>query len=100
LIVSWQAPHTLGRRLVEGKSEVKIFGDVYNRKAEVATVNGLSAHAGQSLLIEYALAVQDRAQEYFLVHGEEGPARVLREELAERGIDRVHYPEMHASVEL
>ena len=52
LIVSWQAPHTLGRRLVEGEKRIKIFGDVFRRKAEVAVVNGLSAHAGQGLLEE------------------------------------------------
>jgi len=58
LIVSWQAPHTLGRRLAERVEKVKIFGDVYNRRAEIATIGGLSAHAGQTLLLEYAQASQ------------------------------------------
>ena len=47
LIVSWQAPNTLGRRLADREKEVKIFGEVYRRQAEVATIGGLSAHAGQ-----------------------------------------------------
>ena len=51
-IVSWQAPNTLGRRLVEGESRVRIFGEEYKVRAEVATVNGLSSHAGQGFLIE------------------------------------------------
>ena len=55
LIVSWQAPHTLGRRLADQEEQVKIFGEVYERRAEVATIEGLSAHAGQPLLLEYAL---------------------------------------------
>ena len=45
LIVSWMAPHTLGRRLVEGETRIKIFGDVYERKIRVAHIDGFSAHA-------------------------------------------------------
>jgi metallo-beta-lactamase family protein len=100
LIVSWQAPHTLGRRLAEGEERVKIFGEVYERRAEVATIGGLSAHAGQDLLCEYALAVRGRARQIFLVHGEEGSAGALREKLRERGMERVRYPALHEEVEV
>jgi metallo-beta-lactamase family protein len=100
LIVSWQAPHTLGRRLAEGEERVKIFGEVYERRAEVATIGGLSAHAGQDLLCEYALAVRGRARQIFLVHGEEGSAGALREKLREREMDGVRYPALHEEVEV
>ncbi|MDX1436223.1 MAG: MBL fold metallo-hydrolase [Anaerolineales bacterium] len=100
LIVSWQAPHTLGRRLVEGQTRVKIFGEVFKRKAEVETLNGLSAHAGQSLLVEYALKVKGQARNIFLVHGEQGPASALREKLTDWGMDGVVYPEMNAGFDL
>ncbi len=43
LIVSWQAPHTLGRRLADREKEVRIFGETYFRKAQVETINGFSA---------------------------------------------------------
>ncbi|MCJ7715579.1 MAG: MBL fold metallo-hydrolase, partial [Anaerolineales bacterium] len=56
LIVSWQAPHTLGRRLAEQKKEIKIFGKTYQSRAEVVTINGFSAHAGQKLLLDDARA--------------------------------------------
>ena len=49
-IVSWQSPQTLGRRLADREEYVKIFGETYHRRAEVATIGGLSAHAGQDLL--------------------------------------------------
>ncbi|MCA9993818.1 MAG: MBL fold metallo-hydrolase, partial [Anaerolineales bacterium] len=45
LIVGWQAPNTLGRRLVERQPVVKIFGEEYSLKAQVVTLNGFSGHA-------------------------------------------------------
>lgn len=56
MIVSWQAPHTLGRRLVERSKQVRIFGQLFGVRAEIATIGGLSAHAGQDMLINYAKA--------------------------------------------
>ena len=93
LIVSWQAPHTLGRQLAEQKKEIKIFGKTYNRRAEVVTINGFSAHAGQQLLLEYALATRETLKKVFLVHGEPRGAEPLMEKLHEAGIQDVEYPE-------
>lgn len=100
LIVSWQAPDTLGRRLAERETEVHIFGETYQRKAEVATIGGFSAHAGQTFLLEYAQATQETVQRIFLVHGEPKAAQALQEKLTGVGINRVSYPKMHESVEV
>ena len=100
LIVSWQAPYTLGRRLADREKEVKIFGEAYPVRAEVATIGGLSAHAGQNFLIEYALEVKEHAKRVFLVHGEPDAAGMLQEKLAERGLEAVSYPAQHEVVEL
>jgi metallo-beta-lactamase family protein len=100
LIVSWQAPYTLGRRLADRDKKVKIFGDVYKRRAEVATIGGLSSHAGQPLLLEYARAVKSSVKKVFLVHGEETPAITLRQKLMDEGFTQVNYPELGDSVEL
>ena len=100
LIVSWQAPHTLGRRLAEREPRVKIFGEVYERRAEVVTIGGLSAHAGQAGLVEYARATRATVRQVFLVHGEPLPAQALTEKLGEAGFQRVYYPEMHSTVEI
>ncbi len=99
-IVSWQAPYTLGRRLADREKQVKIFGEVYERKAEVATIGGLSGHAGQDLLMKYALGVKDTMKQLFLVHGEEKQAMMLKGLLKDQNLDQVHYPELHESVEL
>ena len=100
LIVSWQAPHTLGRRLADRKKEIKIFGKKYIRRAEVVTINGFSAHAGQDGLLAYANATKDTLKKVFLVHGEPRGAEPLMEKLRERGIPDVIYPESGAVFEL
>lgn len=99
-IVSWQAPHTLGRRLADREKRIKIFGEAFNVNAEIATIGGLSAHAGQYLLVDYASAVKDTVKKVFLVHGEEKSAMALTEKLKEKGINEVYYPELHSSVEI
>ena len=99
-IVSWQAPHTLGRRLADREKQVKIFGEVYNRKADVATIGGLSGHAGQDLLIRYATNVKETVKKIFLVHGEEKQAGILTGKLKEQNMREVYYPELHSSVEI
>jgi metallo-beta-lactamase family protein len=100
LIVSWQAPHTLGRRLADREKRVKIFGEVYERRAEVATIGGLSAHAGQTFLRQYAGATKEQVRDIFLVHGEQRAADALRECLREDGLENIHYPGMHSLVEI
>jgi metallo-beta-lactamase family protein len=100
LIVSWQAPDTLGRRLADRAPRVRIFGEEYERKAEVATIGGLSAHAGQEMLVEYAQATQQTVKEIFLVHGEERQALALQEKLREAGMRQVVYPQLGEKVEV
>ena len=81
LIVSWQAPHTLGRRLADQETNIRIFGKRYKRRAEVVTINGFSAHADQEGLVAYARATQDTLKKVFLVHGEPTALDALRVKL-------------------
>lgn len=100
MIVSWQSPETLGRRIADREARIKIFDDIYELRAEVATIGGLSAHAGQNLLLEYAQAVRSTVKGIYLVHGEPKPAEMLRGLLKERGIRQAHYPGLHESVDI
>ncbi|MBL8044971.1 MAG: MBL fold metallo-hydrolase [Anaerolineales bacterium] len=101
LIVSWQAPHTLGRRLAEREPEVKIFGEWYNLRANVATINGMSGHAGRDLLVQWASALKPRVKNIFLVHGEPESSAALKTALeTEAGLSGVHAPALHESVEV
>ncbi|MBN1439136.1 MAG: MBL fold metallo-hydrolase [Anaerolineales bacterium] len=95
LIVSWQAPDTLGRRLAEQAKAVRIFGETVERRAEVATIGGFSAHAGQNFLYEYAKAAVDHSEALFLVHGEPKSALPFQEKLNSDNLSTpVYYPEL------
>ena len=100
LIVSWQAPDTLGRRLADRAERVTIFGEEYIRRAGVSTIGGLSGHAGQDLLSEYAGRTRKTLKRLFLVHGEAEPASRLRERLSGEGITQVTYPDQNETFEL
>jgi len=100
LIVSWQAPHTLGRRLADRESMVRIFGEPYDRRAEVVTIGGLSAHAGQTMLLSYAKATQSSLRDLYLVHGEEDAASVFVGLLNQQGFTNVHYPGWGQTLEI
>jgi metallo-beta-lactamase family protein len=94
VIVGWQAPHTLGRRLVEGRSRVRVYGVEQERRAEVRVLNGFSAHADQSDLIDFAEAVRERGplRHVALVHGEPKAQSVLSGILGDRHFPSVSSP--------
>ena len=94
LIVGFQAEHTLGRRLVERRDQVRIFGVMHRRTAEVVVLSGLSAHADQADLVAFAEAARRRGplRRVFLVHGEPSAQAALQAKLAERGFHDVAAP--------
>ena len=101
MIISWQSPETLGRRLADGERKVRIFGDEYFRKAAVSTIGGLSAHAGQTVLVDYALASKKSLKKIILVHGEENSSTAFREKLNEhKGMPQIIFPQKKDVLEL
>jgi metallo-beta-lactamase family protein len=87
LIVGWQAPHTLGRRLVERRPVVKIFGEEYNLKARVEVINGLSAHADRRELLDYVRqAGVHHLTTTFVVHGEESSSLAAADGFRDLGV--------------
>ena len=98
LIVGWMAPHTLGRRLVDGASPVRIFGEEYTVRAQVEVINGFSGHADRSELLAWARSISKRPRQTFLVHGEEESALALADGLRdEAGFENVSVPELGQS---
>ena len=80
---------------------MRIFGEEYYRKAEVVTIGGLSAHAGQDLLVEYALASKETLKKIIFVHGEEKAYSALRQRLEEHdGLPEIAYPQKGEVFEL
>ena len=96
LIVGFQAPHTLGRRIVEKRPRVKVFGVERDLRAEVVVMNGFSAHADQKDLLEYVDAGREQSKgklrKVILVHGEPGPQKALTELLGKKGMHDVAAP--------
>jgi len=94
-IVGFQAQHTLGRRLVEGRDEVRIFGIMHDRRAEVVVFDGLSAHADRDEIVAFVEAVRDhgKLRSVVLVHGEPDALEALRETLTEREFTDVRIPD-------
>jgi metallo-beta-lactamase family protein len=84
LIVGWQAPDTLGRRLVDGEKIVRIFGDEYHNNAQVEVLNGFSGHADSGELLGWVEAMQRKPRRTFLVHGEPDAANTLAASLKSR----------------
>jgi len=77
LIVGWQAPYTLGRRIAEREPEVRIFGEPYALRAEVHTLYGYSAHADRQQLLDWAAPRAESVRSAFVVHGDPEPAQAL-----------------------
>jgi metallo-beta-lactamase family protein len=94
LIVGFQAAHTLGRRIVERRPRVKIFGVERDLRAEVVVMNGFSAHADQKDLVDFVAQGKKggKLRSVILVHGDPGPQKILTELLARGGMDAVHAP--------
>jgi metallo-beta-lactamase family protein len=101
LIVGWQAPHTLGRRLVERRPVVKIFGEEYKLRARVETITSFSAHADRDELLDYArkMGVR-RLKATFVVHGEEDSSLALAQGLEGLGLEQVIVPSEGEEFEL
>lgn len=94
LITGWQAPNTLGRRLVEKETTVRIFGEEYHVRAKLEILTGFSGHADRNGLIDFVRVMKKKPQQTFIVHGEydssESLSNALHDEL---GIENVIIPE-------
>src|SRR5690606_6899425 len=80
LFVGYQAQGTLGRILVNGVKKLKLFGQELLVRAQIHTLGGFSAHAGQRQLLDWAAAFETDPR-FFLVHGEPEALKALAEVL-------------------
>lgn len=76
LIIGYQVAGTLGRRILDGEKEVKIFGEIVPVRCEVKAIGGYSAHADQETLYKWIERIKQggKLKKVFAVQGEEAPA--------------------------
>ena len=100
LFVGYQAANTLGRKLIEGEKRVRIFGEDHTVNARIETIDGYSAHADESELLEFIGAIPQRPRRVFVVHGEPEATRAMSESLRGLGIPEVTVPERGQTFEI
>jgi metallo-beta-lactamase family protein len=77
VFVGYQANGTLGRMLLEGASEVKLFGETIEVMAEIVKLEGVSGHADKAGLIKWITSFDNRLKQVFVVHGEDEVSTVF-----------------------
>lgn len=85
LFVGYQAVGTLGRALLEGAQDVKLFGESVHVAAEICQMPGISGHADVNGLMDWIKAFQEKPAQVFVTHGDDEVTEIfsrrLREEL-------------------
>ena len=100
LFVGYQAPGTLGSRLVNGEKKVKIFGEEISVNARIEYIEGYSGHADQEWLLNFIYSFIKKPKHIFLVHGEEDSQIVLRDKILETTNIPVTIPDFGETYEL
>ncbi len=81
LFVGYQAPGTLGRRIVDGAKTIKIFGEEIAVNARIEYIEGYSGHADQEWLMNFIYSFITKPKHIFLVHGEPEGQEVLKDKI-------------------
>lgn len=101
MMVGYCADHTLGKRLIDKVDTVRIFGDVYEVKANIEVMNSYSAHADEPEMIKFLDHLdRERLRHLLLVHGAPKRQEALKSALVEQGYDNVSIPERGQSFTL
>lgn len=83
LFVGYQAVGTLGRALLEGTKEVKLFGEEVHVAAEICQMPGISGHADVNGLLDWVGAFEKKPLKVFVTHGEDTVTELFSERLRE-----------------
>jgi metallo-beta-lactamase family protein len=93
VLVSFQAPRTLGRQLLERPPTVHIMGRDYPLRAEVIHLQGFSSHADHDDLMAQLTPLAGTGSRLRLIHGEPAAAEALEADLRAHGITDVGHPD-------
>ena len=88
LFVGYQAIGTLGRSLIEGAEDVKLFGETVHVSAEICQMPGISGHADVNGLIDWIKAFGGKPKKVFVTHGDDEVTEIFARRLNEElGLD-------------
>ena len=88
LFVGYQAVGTLGRAIVDGTKEVKLFGETIQIRASIAQLAGLSGHADKNGLLDWVNGFENKPERVFVVHGEDSVCESFKDCLiSQYGLD-------------
>ena len=88
LFVGYQAIGTLGRALIEGATEVKLFGETVSVGAEIRQMPGISGHADVNGLLTWIRAFKEKPEKVFVTHGDDEVTEIFARRLQEElGLD-------------
>lgn len=88
LFVGYQAIGTLGRALIEGATEVKLFGEEVYVAAEICQMQGISGHADVNGLLDWIGAFKEKPKKVFVTHGDDEVTEIFARRLREeKGLD-------------
>jgi metallo-beta-lactamase family protein len=79
---------------------MRLFGEMYPRRAEVDSIGGYSAHADRTELRAWVRKLGGPIRRAFVVHGEAGPALAMAQMLQEEGVEEVNVPKLGESFPL
>lgn len=100
LFTGFQARGTLGRRIVDGASSVRLFQEEVPVRARVHTLGGLSAHADRDALLGWLAGFRKPPRETFVVHGEPDTAQAFAETVRRQLGWRAAVPTHRSSVNI
>ena len=100
LFVSFQAPGTLGRRILDGEPRVRILGETFNVRAEIHQIQSFSGHADCHDLLKWVQPNLEMLRKIFIVHSEIDQAEILARSFQQAGAREVHIPARGQAFEL
>jgi metallo-beta-lactamase family protein len=93
VFTGFQAMGTPGRKIVDGAKKIRILGEELAVQAQIFTIGGFSAHAGQSQILKWLSNFKNQDMKVFLVHGESRAQKTLAALIQERFKLSVHIPD-------
>ena len=100
LIVGFQSPGTLGRKLVDGEKTVMMFGEEVPVNASIHTMGGFSAHADQNGLLDWFSVMAPSRPRTIVTHGEDRARKAFSEQLQQRFGVKAECPALDDVIEI